>query len=297
MNDSPAIYEFLLWNNCNNNCKFCHQKANKNKHPNKFLDNNKKLLSIKTLYKYIKNKNIKSGSHILLMGGELFDTKLSSHIESEFFKLATLIASEMENLNINLLYLNTNLIYSDISFLYDFLNIFINKNLEKRIRFTTSYDISYRYKNELDRCLVEKNMLDIYNLYPNIFKTANCILTNKACEYLSHNPLFLVDFKKKYGFNLNLIPYIKLYDSMASKRSTILSLLLKINEFDIDYIKKYVDNLSIKQDRFLFEFNGNMFINASSNNADCGHNENFRKVYLDDDRCFICDCINLKNSI
>ena len=296
MNSQQPIYEFLLWNNCNNNCEFCHQKANKNKYPGKFPNDDGKLKSLQLVQQFIQT-DVPEKSHILLIGGELFDTKLSKRTEKEFLNLAKMLADRMVINDQNILYLNTNLIYSDISFLYDFLNIFINKNLEKRIRLTTSYDISYRYKNELDRCLVEKNMLDIYNLYPNIFKTANCILTNNACEYLLHNPLFLVDFKKKYGFNLNLIPYIKLYDSMASKRSTILSLLLKINELDMDYIKKYVDNLSINQDRFLFEFNGNIFINASSNNADCGHNENFRKVYLDDDRCFICDCINLKNSI
>lgn len=297
MNNSPAIYEFLLWNNCNNNCKFCHQKANKNKYPNKFLNDDGKLKSIQIVKKYIKENNIESGSHVLFMGGELFDTKLSNNVELEFFDLLNIVIKKMLTNEIDLLYINTNLIYKDMSLLLKFLNSLYQNKLENRIRFTTSYDIDYRYKSINDKKLVENNMIYINKKYSHMFKTANCIMTDKACEYLLKNPKFIYEFKNIYGFNLNLIPYIILKDQYAPSRKTILSLLLKINELIPNYLENYVNNLMIKQERILWEFNGEKLIYASSKNSLCGHNENFKKVYLNDERCFICDCINLKNNI
>lgn len=294
MNDQQPIYEFLLWNNCSNNCKFCHQKANRSKYPGKFPDDNGKLKSIKLVKECIVNNKIKNGSHILFMGGELFDTKLSLQTENEFLSLGNLVAEKMTNGEIGLLFLNTNLIYDDTTLLDKFLNVFINRNLESRIRFTTSYDVEYRYKNDEDRKLVQKNMKYISNKYRNMSKVANCIMTDVACKFLLKNVNFIGGFKDKYGFNLNLIPYIILNKQFAPFRSEVLSLLTKINNVYPDYFKeRIINNLTSNQTRNLLEFNGKTLINATSSSAICGHNENFRMVYRDSTRCYICDCIQL----
>lgn len=295
MNSIPSIYEFLLWNNCKNSCEFCHQKANKIKYPEKFLTDENKFNSIEMVKQFILDKRLPNGSHILFMGGELFDTKLSNKTEKNFLELAELVSNKMLKNEIGFLYVNSNLIYTDTTLLYNFLNIFTHKKLEERIKFTTSYDFAYRYHDVRDRLTVENNMVRISSDYPNMSKVANCILTNKTCEFLSKNIDYISKFLFEFNFELNLIPYIQLHSYIAAKRSDILSLLIKIEEQYPTYMKRYMKNLSINQDRILLEYNGTEFKSASSKNAICGHNENFRKVYPNDSRCFICDCINLFN--
>lgn len=291
------INEFLLWNNCNNHCKFCHQKANKTKYPGKFPDDKGKLKSIQLVKSFIEDGKVANGSHFLFMGGELFDTELSTETESAFLNLAAMVANRMIANLTGLLYLNTNLIYSDTSLLYKFLRTFTDKGLDNRLRLTTSYDIDYRYKNLQDKQTVEHNMQKISKDFPNVARVANCILTDKACEFLYSNLDFLSAFKQKYGFELNLIPYITLHQYMAPQRKDLLSLFVKLNTVYPGFIERYTDNLAVNQERILWEFNGNELIYASSKNADCGHNENFRRVYANDDRCFICDCNQLFNNM
>lgn len=293
MDGQQPIYEFLLWNNCNNNCKFCHQKANRSKYPGKFPDNDGKLKSIRQVKQFIKEE-VPEKSHILLMGGELFDTKLPKQIELEFLDLANLVADRMTSNNENILYVNTNLIYKDLLFLQSFLNIFKDK---KRIHLTTSYDIAYRYKNESDKRLVENNMCILSENYPDIFRVANSILTDKMCSFLSNNIDFISNFRKQYGFNLNLIPYIRLNDDQATNRSDVLSLLMKINNKIPGFINQYISNLSVKQERILWEYNNGKLVYASSGDSECGHNKNFRRVYKNDNHCFICDCIRLFKTV
>ena len=296
MNSQQPIYEFLLWNNCNNCCNFCHQKANKNKYPGKFPNDDGKLKSLQLVQQFIQTE-VPEKSHILLMGGELFDTKLSKRTEKEFLNLAKMVADRMVINDQNLLYLNTNLIYSDMSFLHSFLDVFKNENFKNRIHFTTSYDIAYRYKNNFDKYLVENNMIKITKEYPDIFRVANCIMTDKMCYFLNSNIDFLSKFSKQYGFNLNLIPYIRLHQEQAPLRKDVLSLLMKINNYYPNYIKKYISELSIKQERILWEYNNNKLLYASSKNSECNHNENFKRVYKNDNHCFICDCIRLFENI
>ena len=125
-------------------------------------------------------------------------------------------------------------------------------------------------------------------------KVANCIMTDVACKFLLKNVNFIGGFKDKYGFDLNLIPYIILNKQFAPFRSEVLSLLTKINNVYPDYFKeRIINNLTSNQTRNLLEFNGKTLINATSSSAICGHNENFRMVYRDSTRCYICDCIQL----
>lgn len=298
MNDSPAIYEFLLWNNCNNNCKFCHQKANRSKYPGKFPNDNGKLKSITLVKEFIENNKIEKGSHILFMGGELFDTNLSPQTKNEFLNLGNLVAEKLMSDEVGFLYLNTNLIYNDKTLLDNFLNIFMSKKLENRIMFTTSYDVAYRYKNNKDRKTVQKNMKNVSEKYQNMSKVANCIMTSAACKFLSKNINFISEFKNKYGFILNLIPYIILKKEIAPTRSELLSLLTKINNIYPEYFKEHIiNNLTSNQTRNLWEFDGEKLAYATSNNTICGHNQNFRIVYQDSTRCYICDCIQLSRII
>ena len=309
MTDKP-IYEFLLWNTCKNNCKFCHQKANKARFPGKFPEDEGKYKSIRLVEQYIKQNNCENGSDILLMGGELFDTKLSEKTEREFMQLIDIIFTRLNNRKTFSFYFNTNLIYEDLTLLYKVLDRFYKYDRlcnnghyykpfvpENMIYFTTSYDIAYRYRTENDMQLFQNNLKKISKKYPNITKTANFILTDKGCEYLLHNPEFPREFRDEYGCRLNPIPYIILDPSMAATRKTVQSTLLALYYTDPYFLETYIRRMDAYRKRVLLEFDSTKLTNASSKNADCGHNENFRRVYKDDNRCFICDCLNLAKSL
>lgn len=303
------IYEFLLWNTCKNNCGFCHQKANKGRFPGKFPDDEGKYKSIKLVEQYIKNGNYIDGSDILMMGGELFDTKLSEKTERAFMQLIDTIFTRLHNRKLFRFYFNSNLIYEDMDLLYKVLDRFYNfekfcKNghwkcfvPENRVFFTTSYDIAYRYRTEDDRHLVEDNLKKLSKRYPHITKTANFILTDKGCEFLLSNPEFPREFQDEYGCRLNPIPYIILDPAMAATRKTVQQTLLALNYADPYFLRTYINNMKADKERVLLEFDGTKLSNASSKNAPCGHNENFHRVYKDDNRCFICDCMNMAKSL
>lgn len=291
------INEFLLWNSCKNHCKFCHQKANRKKYPGKFPDDEGKLKSLQLVEKFIREGGTAPRSHILFMGGELFDSQMSPATRGAFKHLAQLVASRMLSGDTGLLYLNSNLIYQDTSLLHTILHVFNDKGLGSRVRFTTSYDLAYRYKDRHDRILAERNMREVSRCYPSMPRVANCIITDKACGFLMRYPILLNSFKELCGFELNLIPYIRLHDYMAPTRAEMLSLLLKMDETYPGYIDRYVSNLAVTQERVLWEFDGEKLVYASSKDAPCGHNENFRRVYRGDDRCFICDCLKLRDAV
>ena len=112
------IYEFLVWDNCNNNCKFCFQREN----PRLFNQEGRKMVLDQTI-KFIDSDTFKKGSHILICGGEIFDNPKDINILYDFFSQ---IIDRMNNGIIDLLYLNTNLIYENIAPLF---NVLDNANL------------------------------------------------------------------------------------------------------------------------------------------------------------------------
>lgn len=295
MTELYPIYEFLLWPNCNNNCKFCHQK-NKLMHSKNndyhLSDNHEKLKSIQLVKDTI--KNIPPQFHVLLMGGELFDNTLPDEVYTSFMSLGLDIKQKMLNNEIQFLYLNSNLIYRDTSLLDTFLDIFCSSNLHDRIKFTTSFDIKYRYKNQNDRYIVRQNMKYMSDRYKYISRVANCIMTASACRFIMRHIDYIEQFENRYGFRLNLIPYITLHSYMTPSRPLLLKLLEKLSQRYPGYIDTYVNNLLVKQPRILLEYKHDTLVSATSSDSICGHNENFRRVYLDDDRCFICDCMKLK---
>ena len=69
MNKIKPIFEFLLWDNCRNDCKFCFQKQSNN-----LLTDEQKALSINKAIDFLQSDKYVAGSHVLLIGGEIFDS-------------------------------------------------------------------------------------------------------------------------------------------------------------------------------------------------------------------------------
>ena len=258
------IYEFLLWNTCKNNCKFCHQKANKGKFPGKFPEDEGKYESIKLVEKYIKEGNCKDSSDILMMGGELFDTKLSEKTERAFMQLIDTIFTRLHNRKVFHFYFNSNLIYEDMSLLYKVLDRFFNfehfcKNghwkcfvPENLVYFTTSYDIAYRFYTKEREDLWKNNMLKLHEIYPELRVHTETILTQFFIDAVNNDSFSITDFCNKYHTRIDYIePGSGLYYHDKTDCSADLPGFFPTKSSFIKFIQKVIKNGEIEPETFL----------------------------------------------
>ena len=117
------INEFLLWNNCNNNCKFCWQRKDKQS------SHDEQIQAIDLTENYLKTLK---DSHVLFIGGEIFAEK-DPEIKSRLYDLFIQTAEKTNYNEIELCYINTNILYNMNDLLLPVLEIFNGLNLIKRI--------------------------------------------------------------------------------------------------------------------------------------------------------------------
>lgn len=277
------IYEFLLWDNCNNNCKFCWQREQP-----RIYDKEKRKEILDEVIKFIDSDKFEKGSHILVCGGEVFDKPQDFDNLTEFFHK---IVDFMERDVIELLYINTNLIYWDTKGLMRLFQMLENShyNLLSRLRFTTSYDIEGRFKNKDSKDLMLANLKYIMDKYPTVHTVVNTILTKPACEAVLSGEFKLDKFMEQYNCWVNLIPYIVLDEELTADRTLIFKTLEHVNNICPGYLEKYVPNMSIKQEKWLYMYKNNEFQFCSCElSPECGHSANFKK-YSKEGTCFCCD--------
>lgn len=283
------IYEFLLWDNCNNNCKFCFQR----KHPRLFdLNNQKKILNY-TL-QFLTSDKYQKNSHVLLVGGELFDDINRQELFLNFFNT---IVSLMLNNIIDLLYLNTNLCYSEscMLMLNKILKLFEEKKLLSRLKFTTSYDLEGRFKTEEKH---KQFLINLNNLHTikDLNIVTNIILTKQFCEKILDQSFNLFNFIKQNHTFINLIPYIILDENLAPSRSLIFKCLQYLYQINPQFIINWIQNIDLKQPRKMFYLKDNQWISCECPLSTCGHSVNFKR-YSNANSCFVCDVKEVFNAI
>lgn len=282
------IYEFLVWDNCNNNCSFCFQRE-----APRLFNHQKRAFILDEVINFIQSDRFIKGSHILVCGGEIFDKPQDNPQLNNFFsKIITLMLDNV----IDLLYLNTNLIYKDLTGLNFLLQIIKDNNLFDRLKFTTSYDLEGRFRKEEDRDLMLSNLKWINNTYPDCKIVVNTILTKQVCEALINESYKLSTFMSEYKCWVNLIPYIVLDNKLTAKRSDIFKALKIVDNDCPGYLSKYVPNMSITQEKLLYMYKDNEFKFCSCDIDKCGHSINFKR-YSDKGTCFCCDLIELFKGI
>lgn len=309
------IYEFLLWNNCSNNCSFCHQRSHERKTTDKILNAKEQIKSLEKCLYFLEN-DFEPRNHILLVGGEIFDT-LNPEVQETIKKTINKIVDYMLLDTIDLLYLNTNLLYKDTNLLYWVLDKIEENNLFERLHFTTSYDITGRFSCALSEKMFYQNLKGITDKYKNIKIIVNTVLTNEACERIQKDQFgadFLLEYIKQQGktiftikdwldyfrVDINTIPYIKLDSENAPEMPTkkvVLKTLSHIDKIIPGYLNDYAHNIALKQEKILLEYNKGIdeFSNCSSENSDCGHSKNFKLSFCDSDECFPCAIMKFIN--
>ena len=281
------INEFLLWNNCNNNCKFCWQRTED------MSSKEEKLLAIQLVKEYLRDlKN----SHTLFVGGELF-CEQDSEIKYRLYDLFQFTVSKMLIGELDLCYINTNILYDMVELLFPVLNLLKKHNLLNKVHFTTSGDDYGRF-NAKTRKLFYKNLHILRKLYPDLMIIVNLILTKDFCEDILEDKFHLGEYVEKYGIDVNTIPYIKYgEDIKAPSRELVFKTLYKLDKQKPGYLLKYCNNFLLGQDIILHKYVKGQLLDVTSRKSICGHSENFTLCYSDSDKCFICDCDLIRSSL
>lgn len=281
-----TIYEFLMWDNCNNNCKFCFQRENP------------RIFSIKeqediceSIIEYLNSDRFIPGNHVLIVGGEIFDNLGRRIFLPKFFDQIT---DMMTTDKIDLLYLNTNLLYPEscISFLHEILDIFVRKGIVDRLKFTTSYDLSGRFKSKHHEDLFLQNLRQLSKI-KGLNTVTNIILTKQVCQSILEDKFDIFRFSKENNTNINLIPYIILDENLAPERCEVFECLKKLDKVNPEYIKSFIFEQDLKQPRILLQCSKDKsFLQKTCQNSDCGHSVNFKR-YSKSGSCFVCDVKSL----
>lgn len=290
MQNIKPIYEFLLWSNCNNACTFCHQKALHDVET--YLDDTGKACSMRAVMSFLQSNQYRFGSHILLVGGELFDSHFSAATQRTFNLFTTFMAKRLSVGKIDLLYLNTNLIYEDLTHLRNLLDKIKAEGLLHKVKFTTSYDFCFRFKDSEREQLMLSNLKTLHIQYPEMPVVVNTILTNEACQRILSHAFSVKNFCDTYSVQVNTIPYIILNPSIAASKDCIVNTLITIDKELPGYFASYVQNFALPQEKLLYEYHGgqkNTLVFCSSENAPCGHSINFKKYQPEQNSCFVCD--------
>ena len=304
------IYEFLLWNNCSNNCTFCHQRAHERKIDDKILTPKEQIESLLVCREFLQSDQFEDGNHILLVGGEIFDVT-NFEVKIVLRDVLVSILDWMEKGKIDLFYINTNLLYKDTNILTEFLDRVKQRNLFDRLKFTTSYDMVGRFTSQEREQLFYKNLKFLTDIYKDIKIVVNTVFTKEACKRIQNDQFganYLLEYlqtqEKKtcsikdwmdyFRVQINIIPYIKLPYDLAPEMPTkkeVFDTLLYVNNIIPGYLQDYSHNIALKQEKLLFEYNklDKEFRYCSSELSDCGHSVNFKLSFADSENCFPCE--------
>lgn len=287
MNKIFPIFEYILWNNCANNCLFCHQK-----HKLEFSSDIEKIKAITCAQNEIL-KTKEDNFHVLLVGGELFDT-LSNDV---FNKLNDLIDTIILLMNCNKIiyfYVNTNLLYDLNLYLIPVLNKFKFHNLLSRVKFTTSDDVYGRFLTDYKKQLFTENLSYIRSNYSELPVVVNSILTKQFCEYvITSNKSFTKYYNDKFGCYVNLLPYVALDSALTPHANDVFKTLIVEHVQNTGYIDNYLRDISIVQDKHVFKYVNDKFTCFSADKSICGHVVNFKSYCDDRNTCYVCDILEL----
>lgn len=293
--DYKPIYEFLVWDNCKNHCKFCFQRDNP-----RIFNRRERRLAIDAVANFIESDKFINGSHVLICGGEIFD---STQNETMFYYFFQKMVRYMKEGVVDLLYINTNLIYENMNPISTLLCPMKDNNLLERIKFTTSYDIEGRFRDKYAfpiflRTDIEQfkfNLKLIKNQFPTMPIVTNTILTKPACQAIIDGSFSVKDFMEEYQCWVNLIPYIVKDDKLMASRGEIFKALKIVDEENPGYLDKYIPNMCIEQEKKLYVYrDGEYHYSSCKMSPECGHSVNFKR-YSDTGSCFCCDLKEIFN--
>lgn len=134
-NFNDGMIQYMLWNTCNNHCKFCSLQYSK--------VNDDRVNNVKRVIDYLDLDEAKPVERISLVGGELFFPAFSTELRDIFYKLINKIFSLDKRL-----FLMTNLIYDKNVEFENCINYIDSIGHLNDTVICTSFDLEGRFHND-----------------------------------------------------------------------------------------------------------------------------------------------------
>lgn len=287
--------QFVLWHDCKNNCKFCHNKDFGDIDKNFSLDYVLKKISDPTTFT---NYN-----ELGFIGGEFFDDQLSDEfVETKFYKLLNVVVQLIENKTISKFYITTALMYSNLCHLKKFCEFAISRNISENVLICTSYDTIARFLSTQKLENWKNNMQWLHQTFPEIKTHTEIILTedfmqkvlsgefdiqkfqeenNTTIDYISPH---IVDFLHIAKEKKSKIEYNKFIPGFFPKRKTFIE-FMKSQALENNKIAlfKFLSNY-IRADRLYTIANNKFYIidnRRVSDSAFCGLEKTLNISFID----------------
>jgi len=304
MQKHPIWFNFGIWPNCNNNCKFCLRMNREVWDKQRLI---REIHNIRENINYIDWKD-KFADGISMLGGEIyFMTDID--IQNEYMLLVDdiidkiLLVSPSPRCKYSTV---TNGMY-DPSFLFRVIDRIKERTGDMRfVDVNFSYDIKYRYPNEEKRLLALNNIKAFRDRY-NYRVGVQMILAQHVIESIKNGKF---DFKQFINKDLEGCNFCFLYphpihsgftlDDFFFKREDFLNFCVYLKD---EFPQIYANMYSSTNASAVYKYTGMRDKNKSTSQqpvlsdgkeeiTECGHSKLYR-CYADSDECMLCDLLVL----
>ena len=260
------VLQFEIWNECNNNCKFCSNKFVYN------ITDEEKLKNIDIVINRIKNEDIIGKyQRIGFIGGEFFQGQLRNQkVKNRFFELVDISNDLLENNGFNQVWFTATLISENQDDLWLTIDRISQKN---KIWICTSYDTIGRFHTDKLLNQWKYNMKEIKRRYPEVNINVTSILTEDFIKkYLSGEfnlKNMLKEFDCTWYFKPPMIPSECSISKKEFNDKTLNGFFPKRKDF-LDFMRVFKKNESKEYYDRLFDthLRADELIKANYNNED-----------------------------
>lgn len=239
--------QFELWKDCSNACQFCFNRSLIKK-----SSTDDKIERIQFVKNFIQSNSIQDYNIVGLIGGEFFDTQLStSDVYENFCSLIELLSQKLENGTIDQVWLATALMYESLDYLKAVLDIFLTHNCIDKVLICTSYDTRGRFFANKEQ-IWKNNMKIIKSMFPQIKLHTEMIVTQDLVDKVINDDFDIVSFQKQYDTHIDFLePNCGFKFQNKQEHMKVLPWFYPTRKSFMDFMKKLSSVSSIINDEFL----------------------------------------------
>jgi hypothetical protein len=227
---SNKFLQFELWKECNNNCRFCFSRLQKD------VD---KLKSMNEIYEILSSNIVQEYDTIGFIGGEFFNGQISTvDIHENFYKLINKVIEYLQENTIKQFYITATLVQNSHDDLVEFLDYIRSHNLIDRILLCTSYDVKYRFHNKRGEELWKRSIMMLHNKYPSLKIHVEIICTQALIDAMMSNEFDLVKFKYEYNVSVDFLEPNTAFEEIEEFKKR-LPLFLPTRKSFLNWLKRF----------------------------------------------------------
>ena len=318
IDDNRQECQFEVWTECNSRCKFCYLSTSNIKTPD-----NIKIKQMKEIIKRIQDPSFCDRfNKVAFIGGEFFQGQLKNpEVKKIFMSMFDIVSELLEEGKLDEVWCCATLTIGEQEDMYEVLSKFKDKS---KVWILTSYDTVGRFHTPAMKEQWLNNMQKLRDTYPNIKINITSILTGDLIDKYLDGTLDLFGIAERFQAAIFLKPACPIDRDLESQytkeetnqiihnffptREKFMSFLYKFKENESEFMYDKLFNMKYRSD-YLYRFEeGEMhcshrvkesqqefydkFVKDNTVNV-CGHSTQYQ-IYLDSDKCAVCDKERLK---